>query len=103
MFFIFPPKMTTAGRLIEYRYSPFNICTFNARSIRNKLVEISHFVELKNIQIFAVSETWLRPGITDNSISIPDFQTVFRKDRNKMGEESADMFPTKYPTPVVMI
>ena len=88
---------------MEYRNSPFNICVFNAYSICNKLVKISHFVQLNNIHIFAVSETWLWPGITDNSISIPDFQTVFRKDRNKMGEESADMFPTKYPTPVVMI
>ena len=34
-----------------------NICTFNARSLRNKTAELSYFVNKHNIHILAISET----------------------------------------------
>ena len=62
-----------------------NICTFNARSLRNKTAELSYFVNKHNIHILAISETWLGPSISDSLITIPGFQAPFRNDRNAMG------------------
>ena len=62
-----------------------NICHFNARSIRNKMDEISYFTKQNNIHIITISETWLGPEFSDNYINLPNFQTVFRQDRNKNG------------------
>ena len=62
-----------------------NICTFNARSLRNKTAELSFFVNKHNIHILAISETWLGPSISDSLITIPGFQAPFRNDRNAMG------------------
>ena len=64
---------------------PTNICLFNSRSLRNKIAEISSFVSTHQVQIMAVSETWLGPTIPDTSISLPNFQAPFRKDRNEFG------------------
>ena len=38
-----------------------------------------------NIHIITISETWLGPEFSDNYINLPNFQTVFRQDRNKNG------------------
>ncbi len=65
--------------------SPVNICSFNSRSIRNKIPEISHFLSANRIQILAVSETWLGPTISDTAIKIPNFQPPLRKDRCELG------------------
>ena len=62
-----------------------NICHFNARSIRNKMNEISYFTKQNNIHIITISETWLGPEFSDNYFNLPNFQTVFRQDRNKNG------------------
>ena len=51
---------------------------FNARSIRYKMDEISYFTKQNNIQ--------------NNIHILPNFQTVFRQDRNKMVEVSAFLF-----------
>ena len=62
-----------------------NICQFNARSIRNKMNEISYFTKQNNVHIITISETWLGPEFSDNYLNLPNFQTVFRQDRNKNG------------------
>ena len=59
---------------------------FNARSIRYKMDEISYFTKQNNIHILTISETWLGPEFSDNYFNLPNFQTVFRQDRNKMVE-----------------
>ena len=60
-----------------------NMGHFNARSIRNKMEEISYFTKQNNIHIITISETWLCPEFSDNYINLPNFQSVFRQDRNK--------------------
>ena len=62
-----------------------NICTFNARSLRNKITEISHFVNSHKIHILAVCETWLSDLDTDQSVALPGFQAPFRNDRATKG------------------
>ena len=62
-----------------------NICTFNARSIRNKMAELSNFIYSHKIHVLAVSETWLSSLDSDGDITLPGFQEPFRKDRNTKG------------------
>ena len=45
-----------------------DFCLFNARSIKNKAAEISEFVVDNNVDILALTETWLSPGDVDNII-----------------------------------
>ena len=47
--------------------------------------EISYFTKQNNIHIITISETWLGPEFSDNYFNLPNFQTVFRQDRNKNG------------------
>ena len=62
-----------------------NLCTFNARSIRNKMAELSNFIHSHKIHVLAVSETWLSSLDSDGEIILPGFQAPFRKDRNTKG------------------
>ena len=59
------------------------MCSFNARSLPNKLQESIFFTEVNAIQLLAATETWLSTSIPDDSITLSGFQTPFRKDRNK--------------------
>ena len=70
---------------IHNKKSDFNIATFNARSIRNKLDELNYFTKSSSIHILALTETWLGPSITDDRIELIGFQTPFRRDRNESG------------------
>ena len=62
-----------------------NFCTFNARSLRNKIAELSLFTKTHKIHVLAVCETWLGDLDTDMSIALPGFQAPFRKDRKTKG------------------
>ena len=46
--------------------SRLNFCSINTQSIRNKTIEFHEFVLQQNLDIVAISETWLRPD--DNAI-----------------------------------
>lgn len=58
-------------------HKKLSIFLWNARSIRNKIIETSHLVNSLNIDICLFSETWLREN---HSIHIPNFK-IYRKDR----------------------
>ncbi len=78
--------MTSATRLSRLnKKSSLNICSFNARSLRNKMSEVSQLVFDNSIHLLAVSESWLGPTISDNLISLNGFQAPYRKDRNEQG------------------
>lgn len=53
----------------------------NARSIKNKLDELSATVSSLNPKIIFISETWLHDGITDGCCGIPGFK-LYRSDNN---------------------
>ena len=59
------------------------ICFFNARSLRNKIAEVSEFVNINNVDILAVVETWFNH--LDRDVTLPGFQPPFRRDRRTKG------------------
>jgi hypothetical protein len=52
----------------------------NARSIVNKIKELKVMIEEENMDIIAITETWLNDNVTDDEVSINGY-TLFRKDR----------------------
>lgn len=56
---------------------------FNARSLNmdNKFAEVLRLIDGVDLNIIAVTETWLKPWVSSNSISIPGF-TLVRNDRS---------------------
>jgi len=60
------------------------IAHWNVRSIMNKRDEIEHFILTNNIDILAISETWLNDYITNAELRIPNYSIV-RQDRNRDG------------------
>ena len=79
------------GPTINERKPPFTFCHINARSILTvndtgpRLDHIAQeFTIDKHFDVIAVSESHLGPQITDNEISLPNYQ-IFRKDRNRRG------------------
>ena len=55
----------------------------NARSVKNKLLDIQTYVYTRNFQIVGISETWLASHIPSTSI-LNEF-IIFRNDRNTNG------------------
>ena len=43
----------------------FNFCLLNTRSVKNKTMKVKDFVVDHDIDILAITETWLRPGNID--------------------------------------
>lgn len=68
--------------LSQPKLEVINLCSFNARSMRNKMTEISYFVNNHSINVFAVSESWLGPMVPDGHLQLEGFQLPYRKDRN---------------------
>lgn len=58
-------------------YSNLNIIFWNSRSIRNKIVELTHFIVSNHVDICCLSETWLNES---DGFNIPNYKYV-RKDR----------------------
>ena len=42
-----------------------NFCLFNSRSVRNKILSVKDYTVDHDIDIFALTETWLEPGDSD--------------------------------------
>ena len=91
------PNYGYTGRFIRPMNQPthINICSFNARSLRNKMTELSQFINLHKIHILAVCESWLSDLDTDLSVALPGFQVPFRKDRKTKGGVYVYTYPTK--------
>jgi hypothetical protein len=53
----------------------------NARSVVNKIKELKLLVEEENVDVVAITETWLNETITDEEMNISGF-VLFRRDRN---------------------
>ena len=62
----------------------FNFGHINARSLNDedKFEEITSLVLEHNLDIFAVSETWLNSSISSGLFNIPGFSPTFRLDRS---------------------
>ena len=53
-----------------------NMATVNVNSITNKIPYITHMIDLNNIKILGVTETWLTPDVPSSFVDIPQFSTV---------------------------
>ena len=60
------PIKTTPNLPKEFYSQSFSFTLFNARSARNKAMAIRDYVVDNNIDILALTETWLRPGNCDD-------------------------------------
>lgn len=54
------------------------VCFWNARNIKTKLIETYNFLEINNIDVLMVNETWLK--ISDKVLSNPNYK-LYRFDR----------------------
>ena len=94
---VVPNRLVSSGD-IESNPGPqllknITVCHVNARSliargaetVFSKLDEIKSFVLLHKFSMFGVSETWLDRSIATDTISIPGYSCVFRRDRNRHG------------------
>ena len=66
------------------RTNNFTFGHLNARSLNNedKLDDISVLIEDHNVDIFAVSETWLNSQIPQSAVAIPGYGSPLRRDRS---------------------
>lgn len=62
------------------RFENHSVCFFNARSIQNKLTELSAELLHGSNDIFCINETWLTPNFDDRLLQC-DTHNVFRSDR----------------------
>ena len=70
-----------AGHLPNSIKKPNLKCLYtNSQSIRGKILELNHLDATTNLDIIAITETWLSPEIYDNEVQIGD-KILFRKDR----------------------
>ena len=58
-----------------------NICHLNARSLKNKLIDVKLISLEYDVDIIAVSETWFNSLTTPADSSLVGFQAPFRRDR----------------------
>ena len=65
-------------------FSSPSVLYFNARSLKNKVDELSSRCHLQNPDIIAITETWLEPLIPDSFVRISGYNLV-RCDRNANG------------------
>jgi len=64
--------------------SNWSSCLFNARSIVNKLNNFQSYIYSLDLDIMAITETWLTDSIFNNEILPVDF-TIYRKDHGSRG------------------
>jgi hypothetical protein len=76
---------------IESNPGPTNCILLNTRSVksvnreRNKLVELQTLVNILDIKMVCLTETWLSPDIADSEILPTDKFNIHRRDRCSTG------------------
>ena len=96
--------LTHTDKHLNMKKNPINISSLNARSLCNKLPEVSHFLQTNHIHIMAITETWLNKSIPESVVNLPGYQLVFRRDRHTEPQGGgvcmyiANHLPAKYRT-----
>ena len=75
---------THVNSMCNHTSEQLHIIHYNARSLLPKLDELRAVCEATKPDIICIVETWLDDSISDNDISLTDYQ-VFRRDRNRHG------------------
>ena len=65
----------------------YNFALFNAKSVRNRAMAYKVYVVDKNIDILALTKTWLRPGNCDDLVHYVLMVIDFFMSQERMEEE----------------
>ena len=78
-----PPGSPYSTTIHKWKLSRkhLNICHLNARSLKNKLIEVNLLALEYNVDIIALSETWFNSLTAPANTSPVGFQAPFRRDR----------------------
>jgi hypothetical protein len=83
-----PPNLTCLSP-VNRKTSLTNICILNARSVKNKTTTLKDYMIDNKIDIFGITETWLRPGEADNmtlgDLTPPGYSTYHVPRQNRRG------------------
>lgn len=63
----------------------------NVCSLRNKVTDVNVFVNSNGYHVFGLSETRLRPYITDDIVAVPNY-SILRRDPTKPGETGVALY-----------
>ena len=93
---IFPSNdiSTNAGPNCSFSIPPPNVCglkisQLNTQSILPKIGSLRLLMKDNPYDIFSVSETWLKPSISDTEISLPGYSVVRMDHCDKIGGGTA--------------
>ena len=67
------------------RFRGLKVAHLNIRSVYPKLDSLKLWLLNQPLDVFTVSETWLKPSITDNEIQIPGYSCVRSERLHKTG------------------
>ena len=82
--------------LMDKRHRKYvKFCFFNAPSLRNKIAEVSEFVNINNVDILAVVETWFNH--LDRDVTLPDSSHRSEETAEQREAEYVYLYRTKYP------
>ena len=71
-------------KILSNKQKGLKVCHLNAQSLKNKIDEFKVVFENSDVDIICVSETWLKPGLSDNTFSMSGYKLI-RVDRSKHG------------------
>ena len=68
----------------QYNRNSLNICQVNVRSLcaQNRLLDLEILSAQHSFDVLCLTETWLTPSRNSASISLPGYQSPFRRDRS---------------------
>ena len=64
----------------EFRLQPLHVLSCNIRSLIGKIAELYHMLEVLQIHILCIQETWLDESMPNPAI--PNYHIIGRRDRN---------------------
>ena len=76
--------MEGASSQQQQHVAQLSVLYYNARSILSKLDELHAAVLSQKPDLICIVETWLCEDVSDNELSLPDYQ-LYRLDRNRHG------------------
>ena len=82
--------------------STLESCSLNARSIVNKRTELQAMVATKELDIIAITETWLNPEIMDQEILSGVYKTKTEDQRPKTKDRRPKTEDRKTKTPIFL-
>ena len=64
----------------EFKLQPLHVISCNIRSLLGKIGELSHLLEMFDVHVVCIQETWLDASV--QSPALPNFRIISRRDRS---------------------